>query len=199
MTIDPNSKLNLSLVSVLLLDSSQHGLEILAQILKGFGAQEVHRCLSVADAERIIKRSSIDLIIADPATRDGDGYELLKWLRSAPAERNRQVPMIVVSGHSTPTRVGKARDVGANFFVVKPVSPKTLLERILWINRDKRAFVEMDDGYCGPDRRFKFIGPPVGSDGRRNNDLTSALGDASEPNMSQSEIDTLVKPQRIAL
>jgi len=199
VAIDVNSTINLSLVSVLLLDRSQHSLEIMAQIVKGFGAQEVHRCSTVSDAERILKRSTIDLIIADPALKDGDGFELLRNLRSSPSERNQHVPIILASGHSTPTRVAMARDIGANFFVVKPVSPKTLVERILWIERDKRAFVECDSGYCGPDRRFKFTGPPLGSEGRRRDDLNGDVGEASEPNMSQNEINNLIKPQRVVL
>jgi hypothetical protein len=36
-----------------------------------------------------------------------------------------------------------------------------LLQRILWVSRDKRPFVEVGE-YLGPDRRFKMDGPPQG-------------------------------------
>ena len=59
------------------------------------------------------------------------------------------------------------------------------------------AFVETP-AYAGPDRRFKSLGPPGGI-GRRSTDLSAEIGDASEPNLSQVEIDSFMKPVRMSL
>ena len=57
-------------------------------------------------------------------------------------------------------------------FVAKPLTPSVVLQRIHWVASDKRQFVDVVDGsYVGPDRRFKFEGPPPGSEGRRETDL----------------------------
>lgn len=195
---DPNARLNLSKASVLLIDSSQHSLDMLVQIMKGFGVAEVHRCQGVKEAERMVRSKTFDMIVIDPNLADGDGYEFLRELRHTPGSPNAYVPVILVSGHAKASDVAKARDTGANFFVAKPITPNVLLQRILFVSRDKRPFVEVGK-YIGPDRRFKFEGPPSGSDGRRENDLKAPLGTADEPNMSQNEIDMMIKPQRVMI
>lgn len=194
-----DSKINLSLARVLLLDASEHSLEILSQIVKGFGANEVHRCTTGAEANRVLAAITVDLILVDPELKDEDGFAFLRGLRSSGPERNRHAPIVLMSGHAQSANVARARDCGANFVVVKPASPKVLLDRILWIIRDQRQFVRVEGGYCGPDRRFKFVGPPPGCEGRRAEDLKAPIGDASEPNMSQIEINDFIKPQKVAL
>jgi hypothetical protein len=67
-----------------------------------------------------------------------------------------------------------------------------MLERILWVAREQRGFVACDS-YAGPDRRFKFDGPPAGGPGRRRDDLSADVGDAVMPNMSQDQIDALLQ------
>lgn len=90
----------------------------------------------------------------------------------------------------------KARDCGANVVIRKPVSPQILFDRLAWVSRVQRPFIECES-YIGPDRRFKSIGPPGGV-GRRSTDLSADVGTAKEPNMSQDEIDMLFKPAKIA-
>ena len=90
----------------------------------------------------------------------------------------------------------RARDCGANFVVTKPLAPRVLLDRIAWLGRETRGFVEIGDGYVGPDRRFKAYGPPAGEAGRRRDDLPLEVGEAVESNMSQDDIDALMNPRR---
>ncbi len=196
--IDPNARINLSKALVLLIDGSQHSVDVLAQIMKGFGVPEVYRCTNIDEAEKITRARTFDLIIIDPQVSDGAGYEFLNGLRQSEGAPNAYTPVVLISGHARATDVRRARDTGANFFVAKPITPSVLLQRILWVARDKRPFVEVGK-YIGPDRRFKFEGPPPGSDGRRENDLSAPLGSADEPNMSQTEIDSLIKPQRVMI
>ncbi|MBC7769536.1 MAG: response regulator [Phycisphaerales bacterium] len=164
-----NRWINLEKVSVLALDESVHGCKILTQILRGFGVRNVRASTDVNEARGTLISTPIDLVIADPGT-DGDGIELLRWLRRQDRSVNRFAPIILVSGHSTPSMVRRARDSGANYFVAKPLTPATLLDRILWVARDKRPFVEVGE-YLGPDRRFKDDGPPLGGAGRRVGDF----------------------------
>jgi len=192
-------RINLSLASVLLLDASDHNLDILTQAVKGLGAQDVHRCSNIADAERVINRIAVDLILVDPNLKGEDGHKFVEWVRRSTPDPMRATPIIMLSGYSTITTVNRARDAGANFFVAKPITPKVLLDRVLWIGRDARNFIEVSSGYCGPERRFKFEGPPPGCEGRRADDLKAPLGDSSAPNMSQDEVNFMIKPQRVQL
>jgi len=195
--VDPNAIFNLSKARALLIDKSQHSLDVLWQILKGLGLSNMTRSDSVDDADKQLRLNAYDIIIIDPALEGGAGYELISRLRHS-AGKNAHVPVVLTTGHVRAADVAKGRDTGANFVVIKPITPNVLLQRILWIGRDKRPFVEAGN-YVGPDRRFKFDGPPQGSDGRRQSDLTQPLGEASEPNMSQDEINAMIKPQRVSL
>ncbi len=167
--LDPKRWINLEKVNLLVLDQSVHGCKILGQIARGCGVRNVRTCVSVQEARVEVTSSAFDLIVADPGVDQGGGLEFLRWLRRQERNNNRFIPIILVSGHSTSTAVKLSRDAGANFFIAKPLTAKTLLERILWVARDKRPFIEVGE-YLGPDRRFKANGPPKGVAGRRDSD-----------------------------
>lgn len=195
---DANAKLNLGKTATLLLEGSTHGLDILAQILLGFGIRTFHRCLTVEEARLAFEQRPLDLIVADPNLPSGDGYEFLKWARRNTASPNCYAPMILTTGHVQMSQVQRARDVGANFIVAKPLQPGILWQRILWIARENRAFVE-SPSYVGPDRRFRNIGPPPGISGRRDGDLGLDVGVAIAPNMSDGELSAMMKPMKVVL
>jgi hypothetical protein len=70
--------------------------------------------------------------------------------------------------------VTKARDCGANFIIAKPITPKIILERIIWVAQSTRLFVETET-YIGPDRRFRKAAPPSEYGvGRRSGDAEAA-------------------------
>lgn len=196
--LSPSTPINLSKAIVLVVETTTHAADILGQILKGFGIAESHRTTSIREAAELVKHKTFDLILIDPDVEDGAGYNFVRTLRTGMVEPNCFAPVILMSGHPRVSRVRRARDTGANYFISKPLAPNVLLQRILWVARDKRPFVEAG-GYVGPDRRFKFEGLPPGSDGRRSSDIKDPLGEAIEPNMSQDDIDNFMKPQRVSL
>jgi DNA-binding response OmpR family regulator len=106
--------------------------------------------------------------------------------------------VILITGHTKPSQIFKGRDAGASFVVRKPVAPLVMMQRILWLLSDTRQFVTSPN-YCGPDRRVKAIGPPVGMKGRRHDDLSAEVGAATTPNMDQDAIDAMFNPKAVAL
>ena len=177
--IDPKRWINLERVCVMLLEQSDHGRKISAQILRGFGIRDIRACRTMDEARALTNSLQFDLVIADPSALGGQGMDFLRWLRRSEKNANRFVPIILVSGHSTSAAVMLSRDAGANFFVAKPFTPKVLLERILFIARDKRPYVDAGT-YVGPDRRWKGDGPPDGTPGRRGGDMNSEIDEVRE-------------------
>ncbi|MDG2528876.1 response regulator [Caulobacter endophyticus] len=196
--LNPSTRINLERATVLVLDDNGASLDILSGVVSGFGVRTLHRAESVKDAQALVKIHTFDLIISDVQMPEVDGYEFIQWLRREAPEQNRYVPVILVTGHTRISQVFKNRDAGSNFTVAKPITPKILLERIFWVAREERAFIECDT-YIGPDRRFKHEGPPPGTDGRRKDDLQGEVGDAQEPNMSQEEINNLMKVAKVQI
>jgi CheY-like chemotaxis protein len=196
--LDPKTRINLEAAGVLLLEQSQHGLEVLTQIFLGFGVRQCYRSTTVEEAMEIVERRDLDLIVVDPNLKGDDGHGFVEWLRKAGRDPNRSAPVIVVSTNATKSAIARARDVGASFFVSKPLTPAVLIDRIVRVTRDKRAFIVCDT-YSGPDRRFKFEGPPPGVAPRRSTDLNASIGEAKGPGMSQSDINAILKPQKVSL
>jgi DNA-binding response OmpR family regulator len=197
-TVLPTDRINLERICVLIVDKNLQSLDIIGSALTGFGVRSPIKCQSVKDAKDAIRKSSLDLVITDAVMPEETGYDLIRWLRSDAGELNKYVPAMICAGHTQLSRVLMARDCGAHFIVAKPITPNILLQRIFWLAREERSFVECDS-YVGPDRRFKRLGPPAGTEGRRSDDLRGKLRDAGEPNLSQEEIDSFMKPARVAI
>ena len=163
-------------------------LDLVTAILMGFGINKAVKCLSAAEARDLLLVRVFDLIIVDCEMPDEDGYGLVRHIRSDPQAPNFTVPVLMMSAVTPRSKVEAARDDGANFTIAKPVSPKTLLERMLWIAQSSRMFIS-DPGYCGPDRRFRTVPLQDGVSERRNADLI--LTAKPERALSQNEIDGL--------
>jgi CheY-like chemotaxis protein len=192
------TRFSLDKTCFLLVDDNPQALDILAQVVQGFGPKSIVRCGSAVEAKEILARQPFDVLLTDGQMPDMDGYELIRWLRHEGGEPNRFIPALIISGHVRLSQLFKARDCGASFTILKPITPKIVLERLFFIARDQRMFVDCG-AYIGPDRRFKREGPPPGMEGRRSDDLGAEVGMAAAPNMSQEEIDAMMKPGKVML
>ena len=188
----PQMKLNG--VSTLVVDDDQFGIDLLNQMLRGFGMEQTRIVNTAQDGRNCLENHTIDLCICSSVLPDQSGADFIRWARRQ-RPPGRFIPIIVLTAYSQLHTVTAVRDAGANMVIRKPVSPRVLYDRIAWAARTSRPFVETST-YIGPDRRFKFLGPPGGV-GRRDSDLSGDLGDAMEPNMSQAEIDALVRPTKV--
>lgn len=191
----PNERINLSGAEVLLADGNPQGLQVLIEMFAGFGVHTPHLCSGAETAMDVVKNRELNLLVIDSGLPDTDGFDFVKWLRRGGVAPNSLAPVILLAGHTKETDIIKGRDCGANFVVRKPCPPMVMMQRILWISKEARPFVE-SNGYCGPDRRFRAMGPPQGTRGRRHDDLSIELPDATEPNLDQTDIDALFSPRK---
>lgn len=158
--------------TVLLIDDVRESLNLLTLVVKGFGFGQVLRSRSAEDAMRTLSRETVDLIVVDCAMPEMDGYDFVRWLRRDKETGARHVPVVMLAGHASADRILRGRDCGANYVVRKPITPALLLERIVWVSRERRSFVECAT-YVGPDRRYRDAGVPAGLTGRRRDDPPS--------------------------
>jgi PleD family two-component response regulator len=176
--VDPESKaqgraskarINLERTAILLIDNPL-GLDILSHIFYGYGARQVFKCATAEEAMRIVNERELDLIVTEALLPDQDAYDFVRAIRGLSEQvNNRFTPVMVLSAHTAVSKVTNARDCGANFFLAKPISPRTVMERLVWVARESRQFLQSDN-YTGPDRRFQELGPPPGVRGRRRGD-----------------------------
>jgi len=150
--------INLTGAVTMVVDDSAFSADITSSALLGFGIKTRHSMRSAAEAVEVLREVEIDLLVVDCEMPGMDGFDLVHWLRRS-GPPNAFVPVIMTAAHIRRSMVTKARDCGANFIITKPFSASSLLERIVWVARDTRPFLEVGD-YFGPDRRFREDEPP---------------------------------------
>jgi len=94
-----------------------------------------HTCLSfqtVATFVEALKVHSFDLALIDWLLPDGDGGDVLRWIRKS---IGWQLPCIVITAREDESAVVAALDAGADDYIVKPAKPLELLARITAASR----------------------------------------------------------------
>ena len=180
-------RLDLKRIKTLIADDNPKALEILLQVLTGFGVRDADPYPTTAEAMQRLDVERYDLAIVDCEMPGADGFELVRHVRSRPDGPNFTTPIIAVSGFTPLAKVERARDAGANQLITKPIIPSVLLSRIEWLARTPRHFIN-GDGYRGPDRRFHNQPAPNGLERRAD---TIEQMEQPEPAMSQDEVDSL--------
>jgi CheY-like chemotaxis protein len=157
----------------LVIEDSAHMRRILRTLLNGFGAREVYEAEDGASGLEAFTHFMPDIVIADWVMPIFDGLELAQMIRQPGANANPYVPIIMLTGHSDKNRVMIARDAGITEFLCKPISPKSLYERILNVVAKPRPFVKTKT-YFGPDRR-RGVNPGYSGPERRKTAKTDLL------------------------
>jgi len=155
-------RIDFSKLRFLVIDDNAHIRRILRTYLHGFGTREVHEAEDGAVGLEAFNQYMPDIIVTDWAMPVFDGLELTRMIRQSGANAIPYVPIIMFTSHSEKRRVIAARDAGVTEFLVKPVSPKSLYQRILNVVTNPRPFVKTKT-YFGPDRRRNvnpnYVGP----------------------------------------
>jgi DNA-binding response OmpR family regulator len=81
---------------------------------------------------------------------DGPGF--VRMVRSPDTFPLPDVPIIMLTGHGERSRVIEAINIGVNEFLLKPVSSKSLLDRLISVLAKPRQVIQSGD-YYGPTPR----------------------------------------------
>ncbi|HEX5682889.1 MAG TPA: ATP-binding protein [Ideonella sp.] len=83
-------------------------------------ACRLHLCESIRHGQALIEQMRPQLALVDMHLPDGNGLELLRWLRRQPGLRD--IPAIVVSADATRRQQEAAFEAGATGYLTKPVN-----------------------------------------------------------------------------
>jgi len=134
-------------VEILYVDGEPHRRDLMRHLLITLGGRRIALAESGLEACRIFRGAAIGLVLVEQKLPDMEGVALIQVLRATRNYPKALVPMLVVGEATAPETVRAALDSGANHFVVKPVSPAKLYERMCWALADKRAFGVKDGRY----------------------------------------------------
>lgn len=142
-------------INVLIVDDNKHMVNLIKTILHSLGVRNTREASDGADAFMELRNFPADIVFTDLAMSPLDGLEFTRLVRNANDSPNPYVHIIMLTGYTEFGRLRAAVDVGVTDFLAKPVSAKSIYQRILAVIHNPPAFVR-EKNYFGPDReRFQ--------------------------------------------
>ena len=142
-------------LKVLIVDDEHYMRKVVRTMLLAIGVKSVVEADDGMSGLEAIKKHAPDIVIVDWEMPLIDGAQFVRMVRSPTDFPAPDVPIIMLSGHGDRWRVVEAARVGAHEYLLKPVSTKALLDRIVTIITVPRPFISLD-GYYGPAPRKMF-------------------------------------------
>ncbi|MCC5977528.1 MAG: response regulator [Salinarimonas sp.] len=140
----------------------------LVAMLEAFGAQVIHQAQDGESALALFAEERPDVVLLDWEMPQRDGLSVARRMRDRETSPDPFVPILMISAHAERARVLEARDAGINDYLVKPVTPRVLYDKLLGLAVDQRPFVAAP-GYFGPQRPGvpvpRATTPDTGADG----------------------------------
>jgi len=116
---------NMHGMTVLIVDDQADSCELLAALLEGHGARVI-QCDSAQSALGVLTDIEANLLVADIAMPDIDGYELIRRVRRSHAA----LPAVAVSAYARPEDRRRALAAGYDGYCAKPVEAPQLLRAV---------------------------------------------------------------------
>jgi two-component system chemotaxis response regulator CheY len=139
-------------LQTLVVDDNEYMRGVIRTVLRAVGITKILEAESGAAAMTVLRENTIDLAFIDWMMQPMSGAELVRYLRTSEFSPNPYIPIIMVTAHTEAKNITEARDLGVTEFLAKPVTVKSMLERIIAIIERPRPFIRAKE-YFGPDRR----------------------------------------------
>ncbi|MGV8833506.1 MAG: response regulator [Devosia sp.] len=131
---------------------------LLAMVVAGDSRLKVRIFESELELIAYMRIAPLDLLVCDFDREDRPAYEMVESIRLNGALLSQDVPVIALTRGITPPMRQQAISAGIDEVVIKPMSPRHLLQRIQ-IRLRTRSVVGTLGGYRGPERRDRIFMP----------------------------------------
>ena len=116
-------------IHVLLVEDDDDSRKLLGTMLKRYGAK-VTSTKSAAEALSVFESELPDVMISDIGMPDQDGYELIRKVRAAPADRGGKIPAIALTGYASRKDRERALAAGYHQHMAKPIEQADMIRAI---------------------------------------------------------------------
>lgn len=151
--------LDMSQLSVGIVENNPFFRRILRSLLSGFGVRTIHEAADAEDGWKMLEEHRPDVLIVDWNLGGEDGTALLEQIRRCNDTDLAATRFIFVSAHSDRRHVLLGAKLGANDFIVKPLSARVLYERI-------RRLILAQAAYVRRNGRLEIVERPAVRPGR---------------------------------
>jgi len=121
-------------MAILIVEDNPVNAKLFQLTLEQHGYQTVSARNGTEALAKLAEHVAIDLIITDYLMPEMDGLELIGKIRALPALKD--IPILIASARSDVNIVSKAKSLGCNGFLVKPIDRKELIERATHLVKD---------------------------------------------------------------
>ncbi|NRG18612.1 response regulator [Rhizobiales bacterium] len=156
--------MDLSRLSILVIDDSAHMRTLLRKILNGFGVRRVYEASDGEDGYSSTVEQRPDIVLCDWVMWPGDGADFMTRLRADEDAIVSTTPVIMLSADTRKAVILKALQLGIHEFLAKPISPALMYARMERTIRENRPFLRKGR-YFGPVPRSSV--PAPSSTGKR--------------------------------
>ncbi len=138
---------------VLVADSNPYLRRLTRMMLMNLGVKSIYESADGVAALEAIRNVNPDVMILDWDMPVLDGREVMRIVRSPGEFPKANLPIVMLTDRGLQSRVTSAIRLGVHEFLVKPISPKTLLQRLLGIILNPRPMVRAGKYYIPMPRR----------------------------------------------
>ncbi len=114
-------------------------------ILLTFGVKEIKEARDGEGALLMLRRWHPNFVITDWEMTPMDGYTFAFHARNLRHGADAKVPIIMMSTLAEPTRIKAARKLGVAQFILKPIVPHNLKQRMAWVLEHPIRYVQKDE------------------------------------------------------
>jgi len=141
----------LGVLKVLVIDDNEQMRTIIGTVLAAAGIRQIYYAADGRRGFEVASQQGIDVVYVDQEMPVMNGLDFISAVRALESDV-RYMPIIMLTGHSDMLRLRSARDRGVTDFLCKPVTAKSILDRLNAAIMHPRPFV-FTPRYFGPDRR----------------------------------------------
>lgn len=114
----------------LVVDDQEFVRKIVKTMLTQIGFVKIDVAADGTEALTTVEANRPALIICDINMKPMDGIEFIKTLRGKPEFYHKPIPIIFLTGEFSQEQATRAMELGCKSFLLKPVAPRKLQEKI---------------------------------------------------------------------
>jgi CheY-like chemotaxis protein len=134
-------------VEVLYVDPDPHRRDILRRMILALGARRVQVAEAGDEALKVVLGTQAGLVVIQHNMAPMNGIALVRKIRAVGNYPRALVPTVILGDPVGSDVLREALMAGANLFLVRPISPAKLYERLSWVLNDPRPFGVKDGHY----------------------------------------------------
>ncbi|WP_046103700.1 response regulator [Devosia chinhatensis] len=144
---------------------------VLTMVVAGDSRLRVRPFESEAELFAYMRIAPLDMLVVDFDREGRPAFEMVEAIRLDTSFVSRDLPVIALTRAITPPMRQQAISAGIDEVVVKPMSPRHLLQRVQARLITRSVVGALGQGYRGPERRARTPMPrPLSHPGRRFGD-----------------------------